>query len=145
MIVVALIRISGYRMWRLDLVWSLFWLYIEACIALITASLRTFRTAFITITHKKNEEEKKKKPSSFIHQRLMARLNRRNQTKELEETEHGLPAIPGVTLTGMRTFIHRNNRSVDETLSEYNRLDEEHHSNEAEMNSNLDRTYISVV
>lgn len=145
MIVVALTRISEYRLLELDLVWQLFWIYMEACIALIMASLKTFRTAFVTITHKKNEEKKKAKPSSFIRQRLMARLNRRSRMKELEKNENDLPAIPRATLTGMRTFIHGNNHSVDETRSEFGYMDEDHHSNEAEMNSNLDRTYFSAV
>lgn len=145
MVVVALTRISEYRLSELDIVWQLFWMYMEACIALIMASLKTFRTAFVTIAHKKKEEEKKGKPSSFIRQRLMARLNRRSRMKELEKNENNLPAIPGATLTGMRTFIQQNNHSVDGTRSEYNRLDESHHSNEAEMNSNLERAYFSAV
>lgn len=148
MVVVTLVRMSGYQWPDLDLVWHLFWLYLEACIALIMASLKTFRTAFVTITHKKNEEKKRAKPSSFIHRRLMAKLNRHHsQVKGLEKTEEdGLPAIPRPTLTGMRTFIHRNNsRSVDEIPSEYDRLDEGHDFNEVEINSNHNRTSISVV
>lgn len=144
MIVIALTRVSNYHLRELDLVWQLFWLHMEACIALIMASLRTFRTAFVTIAHKNSEEKRRKKPSSFFHQRLVTRFNRFGRIQELEKNENGLPTIPGVTLTGMRTFIQRNNRSVDET-PEYNRLDEDHHFNQADMNSNLDRTYFPVV
>lgn len=141
MVVVALTRMSGYRLSDMDLVWQLLWLHIEACIALIMASLRTFRTAFVTISHQRNEKKKKKEtPSSFIHKRLMAS---RRGIQALEKNEDGLPAIPGATLTGPRTIIQGNNHSVDETRSELNRRDEDHLFNEVEMDSNLDRTYFS--
>lgn len=104
------------------------------------------------VPYQENQKEgriqQKKKPSSFIHRRLMARFNnRRSLIKELEETkEDGLPTISGVTLTGMRSFIHGNNRSVDEARSECsNRLNKDHYLNEAEINSDLDRTYVSAV
>ena len=145
MIVVALIRISGYRMRELDLVWQLFWLHMEACIALIMANLTTFRSAFVTIASRKKEEKKKEGLTTSMHRRLLARLNRRKRSDEREKNEYGLPAIPRVTLTGVRTFIDRNNRSMGDTRSEYGGEEEEdYYLNEAEMNSNLDRKNFSV-
>lgn len=130
MVVVALTRISAYRLRGvIDLTWQIFWQYMEGCIALIMASLTTFRTAFIIVSSKRNEK-KRKGPSYSMHQRLKAKLSR-NRSDELEKwaNEEGLPTIPGATLTGMRTFIHRKNRPVGGTAEmrfEYDRLEEEH-------------------
>lgn len=98
----------------------------EGCIALIMASVTTFRTAFVTVSSKRNEK-KRKGPSYSMRQRLKAKLSR-NRSDELEKwaDEEGLPTIPGATLTGMRNFVHRNNRPVGGTAemrSEYDRLE----------------------
>lgn len=131
MVVVALIRISAYGLrGNIDLTWQLFWLYMEACIALTMASVTTFRTVFITVSSKRNEK-KHQRPSYSMRQRLVAKLGGRSRPDELEkwENEEGLPTVPGATLTGMRTFIRRNNRTfggTTEMRSEYDRLEEEH-------------------
>lgn len=126
MIVVAIIRISPYHSRRVrDVTWLLFWQHIEGCIALIMASVTILRTAFVTAGHKR-DEKKKKEPSYSIRQRLMAKI-KRDRSDDLEDTELDLPTIPRATLTGMRTFIHRNNRLVGESAvmrSEYDRLEE---------------------
>lgn len=130
MVVVALTCISAYR-WRgvIDLTWEIFWQYIEGCIALIMASVTTFRTAFITVSSKRNEK-KHQGPLYSMRQRLIAKLSR-SRSDKLEKwvNEEGLPTAPGATLTVMRTFIHRNNRPVGGTAemrSEYGRLEEDH-------------------
>lgn len=117
MVVVALTLISAYRLRGvLYLTWcQTFWQYMEGCIALIMASVTTFRTAFITVSSKRNDKERKG-PSYSMRQRLKAKLNR-NRSDELEEVaDEGLLTIPGATLTGMRTLIHRNWRNSWDAL-----------------------------
>lgn len=79
----------------------------EGSVALMMASVTTFRTAFVAVGAKRNEK-KEKIPSYTVRQRLLAKL------KKAADIE-GLPSVPRATLTGMRTFIHRNNRPEDET------------------------------
>lgn len=138
MIVVAMARMSKYHVKTLEMAWQLFWLGMEACIALIMASLTIFRTVFVTMRNERKEKEKKHLFVSSIRQRLRHRLNRRNPRDELETNE--LPTIPRGILTGMRTFISRNNRSLDEgTRAEDSHLKEGHDLEESAMNSNLSK------
>lgn len=130
MVVVALTCISAYRLRGvIDLTWEIFWQYIEGCIALIMASVTTFRTAIIAVSSKRNEK-KHQGPLYSMRQRLIAKLSR-NRSDKFEKwvNEEGLPTVPGATLTGMRTFINRNNRPAGGTAemrSEYDRLEEDY-------------------
>ena len=130
MVICALTRISAYRLRGvIDLTWQIFWQHMEGSIALIMASVTVFRTAFVTAGSKKNGQ-KEQGPSYSVRQRLLARRNRIH-SDEMEKLgrEEGLPAIPGATLAGLRTFIRRNNRPVGETTvmrSDHDRFDEEH-------------------
>ncbi|MCJ1252195.1 hypothetical protein MMC30_009442, partial [Trapelia coarctata] len=107
MILAATTRAAGYRLnGVLDLTWEIFWQYTEAGIAVIMGSLTAFRTLFVQGTLKVSHE---KKPSYSIRQRLLRKINKSG----FEDGEQGhLPAIPSATLTGLRTFIHGNNRST---------------------------------
>lgn len=71
------------------------------------ASITTFRTAFVAVGAKR-KQKKEPIPSYTIRQRLLAKLKK---SADLE----GLPSVPGATLTGVRTFIYRNNRPEEET------------------------------
>lgn len=101
----------------------------EGSIALIMASVTTFRTAFVAAGSKRNEKPEQG-PSYSVRQRLLARRNRiRSDELEKSRDQEGLPAIPGATLAGLRTFIRRNHRPTDEVTvmhSEFDRSDEEH-------------------
>ena len=134
MAVVALTRISAYRLRGvIDLTWQIFWQHMEGCIALIMASLTIFRTAFVAVSSKRNEPEFRG-PSYSMRMRLMTRF-KRDRSAELEkpENEEKLPSVPRATLTGIRTFIRRNQRLDGETTvmrSEYDRLEEGHPATE---------------
>lgn len=108
MVVCALTRISAYRLRGvIDLTWQIFWQHVEGSVALMMASVTTFRTAFVAVGAKRNEK-KEQIPSYTVRQRLLAKL------KKAVDAE-GLPSVPRATLTGVRTFIHRNNRAEEET------------------------------
>lgn len=109
MVVCAVTRISAYRLRGvIDLTWQIFWQHVEGSVALMMASVTTFRTAFVAVGNKRNEK-KEKIPSYTIRQRLLAKL------KKAADIE-GLPSVPGATLTGLRTFIHGNNRLEETTV-----------------------------
>ncbi|KAI9876367.1 MAG: hypothetical protein M1830_006661 [Pleopsidium flavum] len=92
------------------------------------ASVTAFRTVFVA-SGSRRSEEKHRGPSDSMRQRLKIKLksNRRDGAVDQED----LPTIPRATLTGMRTFIRRNNRPVGETTvmrSEYDFLEDDYHA-----------------
>lgn len=104
MIIIAIIRISGIRIAKdsTDIVWELFWQMIEACIAVIMVSLSVFRSFFVESNSRPNPEQNK------AYYRNKRNYNGRKKWTDMdaEETET-LPRIPRAMLTGMRTFLRR--------------------------------------
>lgn len=61
MIIIAIARISGFRLNKTDIVvWEPFWLQVEAAVALITVSITAFRS-FLGIKALKGTRETKKR------------------------------------------------------------------------------------
>lgn len=134
MVVCALTRMSAYRLRGvIDLTWQIFWQHVEGSVALMMASVTTFRTAFVAVGGKRNEK-KEKIPSYTVRQRVLAKL------KKAAEID-GLPSVPGATMTGLRTFIHRNNRPDDDSTvmgSASDRFSEEVDHQGSETDSHVD-------
>ena len=124
MVVIAIIRVAKiHNLEGVDLQWEIFWQYMEGAIAILMASITAFRTVFVS--QGRRELERLRRPSYSVMERLKWRRNRAASNR-LEG--RGLPEVPGATLTGMRTFIRRNNRSEGVTTpvqSEIGTLDEE--------------------
>lgn len=123
MAVAALTRAAGYRVHGvIDFTWEIFWQWMECGIAVIMGSAAAFRTLFVQDQIK----EKNKGPSYSMRQRLMQRW-KRSYELSLEDGEQNLPQIPSATLSGLRTFLRRNNRSAGATTfmrSEFDDSDE---------------------
>lgn len=100
MIIIAIVRISGisHKKTAVAIVWELFWLDIEAAIAVIMVSVTAFRSLLGIKAQKVREKRKQSKP--------LVRYFKKTPQKESDLVQ--LPSIPGATLTGMRTFIHGN-------------------------------------
>lgn len=111
MAITALIRMSAYRIRDvLDFTWQTFWVWIEACISIILGSAAAFRALLVQGVSKKSNE-KPRGPSYSIHQRLLKRMKRSNDSSWEEMDGDALPQIPSAILTGVRTFIRGNNRT----------------------------------
>lgn len=106
MIIIAIVRISGFRIKEssIDITWELFWHQVEASVALITVSITAFRS-LLGIKALKAREKEKRERSWFSHRAKLLTRYLKKETQDESEPEQ-LPSIPGVTLTGMRTFIH---------------------------------------
>lgn len=82
MTVIAIIRMSGFRFKGLglsgsiDTTWAFFWLYLEACIAVIMASITAFRTLFIRGSSKTIDRNKSQNPIDAIRQQISRRAVR---------------------------------------------------------------------
>ncbi|KAF2837383.1 hypothetical protein M501DRAFT_1059372 [Patellaria atrata CBS 101060] len=104
MVVLAIARVSkmhGHK--AIDIPYEMFWQYLESAVAILMASLTAYRTFFVLYRERQRYEERVKRPSySFNY------FRRRRQD---EDTEMNLPEIPRATMTGVWTFIRRNNRT----------------------------------
>lgn len=120
MATIAIIRVSGFTIGSAshtqvyDLTWQLYWQYMEGCVACIMASVAAFRSLFVASSSreaKKNEQ----RPSYSMRLRLIERIKQsrsKNSWEAMSGDEDQLPAIPSATLSGVKTFIRRNNRSA---------------------------------
>jgi hypothetical protein len=125
MAVVAITRASKiHGPHGIDISWEIFWMYMESAVAVIMGSLTAFRTLFLSSSsnqrrgrnnNAREEIDKGWLTNTFL--RMRYRKNSGGSGKkdgyygDLEQQD-GLPQIPGATMTGLRTFIRRNNRTV---------------------------------
>ncbi|PVI03951.1 hypothetical protein DM02DRAFT_611901 [Periconia macrospinosa] len=91
-----------------DIPYEMFFQYLEAAVALLTASLTAFRTFFVTQRERTRYQDRMKKPSFSFRN-----IGLRKKTYDIsrDEEANGLPEVPGATMTGVRSFIRRNNRT----------------------------------
>jgi hypothetical protein len=80
-----------------DQIWSSFWVQLEASVSVIMVSTMLFKTLFVV--NKSPNIDKNSPP-------YRTRLWRRKKTPELLEVE------TGATMTGMRTMIRKNGRTL---------------------------------
>lgn len=100
-------RYSGYHLRgdSIDATWLICWIYLEASVAIIMASITAFRTLFARGSPRRIKERQKAHILYPIRKRLL-----RNTDWDATDREH-LPKIPSATLTGINTFIYNNGRS----------------------------------
>ena len=128
MIIVAVTRMSAYRIHGiLDLTWEIFWIWTEGCIASIMGSMAAFRTLFLPSVSR-NAKRREERPPYSMRERLMRKAKRRKDSEWEEMENEGLPQIPAATLTGVRTFIRRNNRSPGASTKTRSELDQMYES-----------------
>lgn len=110
MALIALVRVGGFRIQgKTDITWQHFWMYMEACVAIIMGSATAFRTLFLDEKSRKTPE---KKPLHSFRLRLLRRYNSTGEKSDWENANGGhLPIVPSATLSGLRTFIHRHGRT----------------------------------
>lgn len=115
MALIALVRGLGFRIQgKGNLTWQHFWVYMEACVAIIMGSATAFRTLF---TGESSRKRKMPENNARLHSFRLRLLRRYNNTiggenSDWENTngEH-LPTVPSPTLSGLRTFINRHRRT----------------------------------
>ena len=109
MVIIACIRSLGIRQGSSTItIWHVFWLEVEACVAVCMVSITAFRSAFAT-----EASNVKIRP---WYSSAVAKLRRRTQQdRDLEF----LPTIPSATLSGMRTIIRGRDGLVYEEMGEY--------------------------
>ena len=109
MIIVTIIQVSGMRMRQrdtVDIVWEVYWQFVELCIAVTMASLTTFRSFFIQ--HRTRREEPPNR------QRYARITGLRNKASTLTQPAYlcDMPQMPQPTFTGPQTSISVNERQA---------------------------------
>ncbi|KAH8723974.1 hypothetical protein GQ44DRAFT_709438 [Phaeosphaeriaceae sp. PMI808] len=125
MAIFAIIRVAGFHYHgKEDDTWAFFWQHAEGAVAVMMASITAFRTLFV----KPTDDPDVTTPRSPVD-KLVQRISRRFQAlaraapdeKSIPSTPKNfkvkLPKLPAPTLTGIRTFIHRNNRTEMSSVS----------------------------
>lgn len=115
MIMIAIIRMSGYRYHgigldgSIDSTWAFFWLYLEACVAVIMASITAFRSLFIHGSSKTMDRNKNQNPIDTIRERISRRTERCGWDEVSDE-----PRVSNINTAenGIETFIYHEDSST---------------------------------
>ncbi len=106
-IVVVVTQISGLHVpgkSTIDIVWEIYWQFIEGCVAIIVVCVAAFRSFFI-----QHRSRNQSPPRSPWYQGVKTFWsNKASVTSSGEGYE--LPTVPGASLTGMRTYIEGSGR-----------------------------------
>lgn len=97
-IITNIIRASGHKLHngQDDVAWVLFWLEMEACVALIANSMTAFRSLFAASTSRfKNSPQHQEKPAEL-------RMGHKKQPPHVD-----LPTLPTATFSGLRSMVLR--------------------------------------
>ena len=85
----------------IDIRWGDFWGYIEAAVGVIVVSITAFRSLLGT----KSLQRQQQRLPPYTRRKIFMPW-KTTSTEESDIDPRSLPAIPGPTLTGMRTFIN---------------------------------------
>ncbi|KAK8091775.1 hypothetical protein PG997_002136 [Apiospora hydei] len=117
-----------------DVPWEFFWQFMEASVAVLMGSLTVFRTLLSSKSGSSDDQRHRPgvavapgdrpwpraRPAYYVFSSAGRRKRRAADATDadLEATRNNggfLPEVPGATMTGLRTFIRRNNRTGDST------------------------------
>lgn len=113
MVCLAIIRASKvHGAVSIDVVWVFFWQYMETVVAVIMGSLTVVRNLLVHQTKSNHNSPAAPGGSGGRNPRAAYRMGllRRHKEKNIDNSTRGLPEVPAPTLSGLRTFIRRNNR-----------------------------------
>ena len=102
-IITSIVRIGGGKSanGQIDSSWVVFWLQVEASVAVIVISVSAYRALYVAERSRKQESPKF---NSTYRERLWS------HSKSLKTSNKGtgnLPSVPNPTLSGVRTYIER--------------------------------------
>lgn len=118
MVLIALVRMSVYRRHgnQIDATWHVCWLYLEACVATMMASITAFRTLFVHGGSKQREINAQNQAAMYSwRERVLRKIKSGRSDSWQDLSRENLPKIPSATLTGIKSFIHHNGRSGNAT------------------------------
>lgn len=108
----TIVRIVGLKVpgiKSIDIVWEVYWQFIEACVGVMVVSMMTFRTFFVQRAIKA-----KRASPRVLFSRMYRRTFRRNYQNDVELPNE---SFPHPTMTGVKTFIDGAGKSTQESKS----------------------------
>lgn len=116
MAILAIVRISGFYYKGLeDDIWEFFWQQTEGAVAVMMASITAFRTLFVKRKGDDRAEAPEEVPNPNKFRRFIAQFKAlaQEQPEKPASTSPALklPKIPSPILTGLRSFIRKNNQN----------------------------------
>lgn len=105
MIIIGLIRSSTLPRAGViqDVPYELFLLQMEACIAVLMASVSAFRSLFAS----EGSRAARRKPNvKWSFRDTPWKRGKRSRRSDSDLETNGLPSIPSATITGLRSFVH---------------------------------------
>ncbi|KAI4202141.1 MAG: hypothetical protein LQ350_002808 [Teloschistes chrysophthalmus] len=104
-IITAIVRISGGNTvdGQVDSSWVIFWLQMEAAVAVMAASVAAYRALFVS----ERSQKPAGSPQYTSSSRFAANFRRRRSGSKETKTSISLPTLPAPTLTSMRTKTHQ--------------------------------------
>ncbi|KAI2617896.1 hypothetical protein GGR54DRAFT_607316 [Hypoxylon sp. NC1633] len=122
----AIIRVSKiHGITGVDIIWEFFWQYMETTIAVLMGSLTVIRSLLI---YQANDSGSPHDEADVSDTRFRMRFLRRHKNQTDFESQDVLPEVPSATLTGLRSFIRRNNRATIIDNNHGTRTDMSHQS-----------------
>lgn len=121
MVLIALVRMSVYRRHgnQIDATWHVCWLYLEACVATMMASITAFRTLFVHGGSKQREIKAQNQAAMYSWREKVLRKIKSGRSDSWQDLSQGesLPKIPSATLTGIKSFINYNGSTRNATTT----------------------------
>lgn len=111
LITIALVRVTSFKQgMTFDLIWTLFFQFLEPNIAILAACFSAFRSIFVT--NGSEARGKRDRPSHSLRKIF-------RKTPSDHRPLDGLPTVTGATLTGLRTALGNvtNTSNRDSTLN----------------------------
>ncbi|KAL8688913.1 MAG: hypothetical protein Q9218_005289, partial [Villophora microphyllina] len=104
-IITAIVRLSGGNTigGQIDSSWVIFWLQIEAAVAVMVASIAAYRALFIS----ERSQKQAGSPQYTSNSRFGAKIRGRWSGSKETKTSISLPSLPAPTHTSMRTKTHQ--------------------------------------
>ena len=106
LIVVALVRVTLFRSGKtVDIIWILFFQFIEPNLAILAACISAFRS--LLVRHSPHQHAKRGRPTHSLQQRVF-KMTRRHH-RQLDD----LASVPGATSIGTMTWQNDGTRMTD--------------------------------
>ncbi|CAF9917339.1 MAG: hypothetical protein HETSPECPRED_003214 [Heterodermia speciosa] len=101
--IICIVRISGGNTTngQVDSAWVIFWLQVEAAVAVIIVSVTAYRMLFIAETQQYRDSPPQQIETAASRARFW------NRTDRTTTRSNGLPSIPAPTLSKVRSWVKR--------------------------------------
>ena len=118
MVCITLVRAAGFDIGKVeDVTWDIYWVFMEACVACIMASIAVYRTVFDT-SRSSRGTGRQRQGIPYSGQKRIVRRTRRWRNSPWEEVDadnSNPPNTSSAKLPQIPSFIRKNDRNSEAT------------------------------